>query len=87
MNDRETLTLQEAGELIIANRKGRVLLMGEPGIGKSSLTDYLEEQTGYPTAYIDVPNLDLGDGAMPVLDHETKTTGFYPNKRFKLHEG
>lgn len=87
MNDRETLTLQEAGELILANRKGRVYLMGEPGIGKSSLISYLEQQTGYPTAYVDVPNLDVGDGAMPVLDHETKTTGFYPNKRFKLHEG
>jgi len=33
-----------------------------------------------------VPNLDLGDIAMPVIDHDTKTTRYYPNARFKLHE-
>lgn len=87
VKERLTVTLREAGDMILANPKGRVMLQGEPGIGKSSLIRYLEEKTGYPTAYIDVPNLDLGDGALPVPDHETKTTGFYPNKRFKLHQG
>jgi hypothetical protein len=42
---------------------------------------------GYDHAYIDVPNLDLGDIAMPVMDHATKTTRYYPNARFKIHEG
>jgi hypothetical protein len=42
---------------------------------------------GYDHAYIDVPNLDLGDIAMPVIDHDTKTTRYYPNARFKIHQG
>ena len=42
---------------------------------------------GYDYAYIDVPNMDLGDIAMPVIDHDTKTTKYYPNARFKIHEG
>jgi hypothetical protein len=29
--------------------------------------------------------MDLGDIAMPVIDHETKTTRYYPNARFKVH--
>jgi hypothetical protein len=42
---------------------------------------------GYDYAYIDVPNMDLGDIAMPVIDHETKTTRYYPNARFGIHTG
>lgn len=63
------------------------MLRGEPGIGKSSLLRAVAERLGYEHAYIDVPNLDLGDIAMPVIDHETKTTRYYPNARFKVHEG
>jgi hypothetical protein len=31
--------------------------------------------------------MDLGDIAMPVIDHETKTTKYYPNARFQFHLG
>lgn len=31
--------------------------------------------------------MDLGDVAMPVIDHETRTTKYYPNARFKIHNG
>jgi hypothetical protein len=31
--------------------------------------------------------MDLGDIAMPVIDHETKTTRYYPNARFGIHTG
>jgi hypothetical protein len=31
--------------------------------------------------------MDLGDIAMPVINHETKTTAYYPNARFKVHTG
>jgi len=62
-------------------------LQGEPGIGKSSLIKALQAATGYEACYIDVPNMDLGDIAMPVVDHETKTTKYYPNARFKFHLG
>lgn len=84
---RNTVTLNEAAALIMANPKNRVMLVGEPGIGKSAVIKQLQRETGYGSAYIDVPNLDLGDVAMPVIDHETRTTRYYPNSRFKLHEG
>lgn len=31
--------------------------------------------------------MDLGDVAMPVIDHDTRTTKYYPNARFKIHNG
>ena len=83
----KSITLAQASTLIRTNPEIRFLLRGEPGIGKSSLLEDIASQLGYDYAYIDVPNLDLGDIAMPVIDHETKTTRYYPNARFKLHEG
>ena len=83
----KTITLKQAAQLIKSNPETRFLLQGEPGIGKSSLLENLAESLGYEHAYIDVPNMDLGDIAMPVIDHETKTTRYYPNARFKVHEG
>jgi hypothetical protein len=81
------VTLAQAAKLIVTNPKLRFMLRGEPGIGKSSLLKDIGRQTGYEVAYIDVPNMDLGDIAMPVIDHETRTTKYYPNARFKMHEG
>jgi hypothetical protein len=82
----KTITLKQAASLIRSNPETRFLLRGEPGIGKSSLLENIAGELGYDHAYIDVPNLDLGDIAMPVIDHDTKTTRYYPNARFKLHE-
>lgn len=82
----KTITLKQAANLIRSNPETRFLLRGEPGIGKSSLLENIAGELGYDHAYIDVPNLDLGDIAMPVIDHDTKTTRYYPNARFKLHE-
>ena len=84
---RTTVTLQQAAELIAACPKNRFLVRGEPGIGKSAIIKLLQEKTGYPAVYVDVPNMDLGDIAMPVIDHETKTTRYYPNGRFQFHLG
>ena len=81
------ITLKQAATLIATNPETRFLLQGEPGIGKSSLLRSIAESLGYEYAYIDVPNMDLGDIAMPVIDHDTKTTRYYPNARFKVHEG
>lgn len=83
----KTITLKQAAQLIKTNPETRFLLQGEPGIGKSSILKQIADDLGYDHAYIDVPNLDLGDIAMPVIDHETKTTRYYPNARFKVHEG
>ena len=70
----KSITLKQAANLIKSNPETRFLLQGEPGIGKSSLLENIAEDLGYDYAYIDVPNMDLGDIAMPVIDHETKTT-------------
>jgi len=79
------VSLQQAASLIVASPNNIYLLEGEPGIGKSSLLTTIQEMNGNDTAYIDVPNMDLGDIAMPVVNHESKTTGYYPNSRFKFH--
>ena len=87
INFGKSITLKQAANLIRTNPETRFLLQGEPGIGKSSLLEAIASGLGYEYAYIDVPNMDLGDIAMPVIDHETKTTRYYPNARFKIHEG
>jgi hypothetical protein len=87
VNFGKSITLKQASALIQANPETRFLLEGEPGIGKSSLLESIANGMGYDYAYIDVPNMDLGDIAMPVIDHDTKTTKYYPNARFKIHLG
>ena len=87
VTNRITVTLNQAADLILACPNNRFMLQGEPGIGKSSIIKALQEKTGYAACYIDVPNMDLGDIAMPIIDHETKTTKYYPNARFQFHLG
>lgn len=83
-----TVTLKQAADVILATPQNRYLLQGEPGIGKSSLLKTLGSALpGHEVAYIDVPNMDLGDIAMPVIDRDTRTTNYYPNNRFKMHTG
>lgn len=83
-----TVTLKQAAEIILATPKNRYFLQGEPGIGKSSILKTLSESLpNHEVAYLDVPNMDLGDIAMPVIDHENKVTTYYPNSRFKVHTG
>ena len=83
-----TVSLAQAANLILAVPQNRFFLHGEPGIGKTALMETLKKKLGdaYVYSYVDVPNLDLGDICMPVIDHETKTTRYYPNARFKIHE-
>lgn len=87
VNFGKTVSLAQAKNLIVTNPDTRFMLRGEPGIGKSWMLEEIANSLGYGYAYIDVPNLDLGDIAMPVIDHETKTTRYYPNARFGLHTG
>jgi len=87
VNEIPTVTLHQAQQRILANPDVRYFLRGEPGVGKSSLALELQRATGYPLAMVDVPNLDLGDIAMPVIDHENKVTRYYPNARFGIHNG
>ena len=88
LNFGKTINLSQAAALIAACPDTVFNLTGEPGIGKSFLLKQLAAM--FPThevAYIDVPNMDLGDIAMPVVNHDTRTTTYYPNARFKMHTG
>jgi hypothetical protein len=87
VNFGKTVSLAEAEALITNVPNNRFHLMGEPGIGKSSMLERIAKKLGMDYAYIDVPNMDLGDVAMPVVDHATRTTKYYPNGRFKLEGG
>ena len=83
----QKLNHDQTVDFIEANPKVRVYVVGEPGIGKSYLIKELGRRLGLPMAYIDMPNLDLGDIAMPVIDHDAKVTRYYPNARFGLQNG
>ena len=88
LNFGKTVTLAQACNIILSTPMNRYFLRGEPGIGKSSLLKTLSTNLPeHEVSYIDVPNMDLGDIAMPVIDRETKTTAYYPNSRFKIHLG
>lgn len=87
VEDRRTLTLTEAPALIAAAHKNKFYLVGEPGVGKTSIVAELSRITGYPYTIIDVPNMGIGDGAIPIPDTESKTLKYYPNGRFQLHKG
>ncbi len=82
----KSVTLKQAAQIILSTPSNRYLLRGEPGIGKSSIMKAIASQRPHHhIAYMDVPNMDLGDIAMPVVDRETKTTRYYPNARFMFH--
>jgi hypothetical protein len=89
INFGSTVTLSQAAQLILSNPKVRFLVRGEPGIGKSTMLSFIAKAKAstHNASYMDVPNMDLGDIAMPVIDHEAKVTRYYPNARFRLHEG
>lgn len=88
INFGKSVSLAQAANVILRTPMNRYLLEGEPGIGKSTLIKAIAAQLPtHEVAYIDVPNMDLGDIAMPVIDHEQKVTKYYPNSRFKMQTG
>jgi hypothetical protein len=79
-------TLKEAEDLIIAlGSNGSVHLVGEPGVGKTSMYKNIVRRTGYRGIYIDAPNVELGELGIPIPNHETKTTCIYPNDQWGFH--
>ena len=82
----KTATLKEAEDLILAVGSDTTFhLMGEPGVGKTSMFKNLVRRTGYRGIYIDAPNVELGELGIPIPDHETKTTRIYPNEQWGFH--
>jgi hypothetical protein len=89
INFGKTVSLKQAANLILAVPDNIMFLRGEPGIGKSSILDFLADKLPNHIVAdpIDVPNLDLGDTAMPVVDKEKMLTNYAPNSRFKMTLG
>ena len=87
LNESYTLNLEQAINFTVHNPSIRTLWQGEPGVGKSSGAEEIARRTGFPLAMVDVPNLDLGDVSMPVVDHTDCVMRYYPNARFALHHG
>jgi hypothetical protein len=85
----QMINLQQAENLIATVGKDvTVHLRGQPGIGKSSILQTLAKRfPDHIPVYIDCADLDLGDLAMPAMNHNDKTTSFYPNERFNLQHG
>lgn len=80
------VSLAEAKDVILAvGNENTIHMVGEPGIGKTSMFEEIVAQTGYKGVYIDVPNVELGDLGVPVPNHETKTVHFYPNEYWGFH--
>jgi hypothetical protein len=82
------VTLKEAEDFIVSC--GNVVathLVGEPGVGKTSMFERIVERTGLKGIYIDTPNIELGELGIPMPDHQTKTTSLYPNEAWHFHTG
>jgi AAA domain (dynein-related subfamily) len=84
----QEISLKQAEDLIATvGREVTIHMRGQPGIGKSSILKTLATRfPNHTPVYIDCADLDLGDLAMPAMNHETRTTTFYPNERFAIHQ-
>jgi hypothetical protein len=88
VNLNSRVSLKEAAEIVLEiGNTNTCYLVGEPGIGKTSMFENIVANTGFKGVYIDVPNVELGDIGIPVPNHETKTTAFYPNEYWGFHTG
>ena len=88
INFGKTVSIKQAANIIMATPRNRYFLQGEPGIGKSAIMKIIGDALpDCALSYIDASTLDQGDTSMPAMDHENKVTRYYPNSRFRLHEG
>jgi len=86
INFGKTLSLSQTANLIMSVPDNIICAQGEPAIGKSAMMGFMKNHlTGYHFAYVDVPNLDLGDIAMPCVDKENMITNYAPNSLFGMH--
>jgi hypothetical protein len=94
-----TLTREECKDAIKAVGAGNkeagidpvtVLVMSEPGVGKSAILEDLRMEMGedeYDFIYVDGPNKDMMDIAATIPNHETKSLEHYTASLFKMGNG
>ena len=86
INLNSRVSLSEVVDLVVSiGSTNTCHLVGEPGIGKTAMHDEVAKRTGFKPIYMDGPNIELGDIGIPVPNHETKTTHFYLNEHWGLH--
>lgn len=82
------ITLAEAANTIsTVGRDVTFMLVGEPGVGKSSILKTLQERHGdaFEYIYVDCPVKDIPDVGMSIPDHQTKTLEYYTGAVFNLY--
>lgn len=88
INFGQAMTFNECVDLIALCPEIRVHVEGEPGIGKSSMLPHIARKANIDQwLYIDATQYSTGDGAMPAVNHDTRTSSFYINERFGFHTG
>ena len=87
----ETMSISELRKAIpIIGKSLTPVIISEPGVGKTSLLNMLEEDLGtteYDYIYVDCPVKDMSDIGMVIPNHETKTLEYYVAGLFKLGNG
>ena len=87
----ETMSISELRKAIpIIGKSLSPVIISEPGVGKTSLLNMLEEDLGtteYDYIYVDCPVKDMSDIGMVIPNHETRTLEYYVAGLFKLGNG
>lgn len=91
VNFRMTASINEVKDMIkIMGDEITHIVMGQPGVGKSSILKMLEEEMGtddYDFIYVDCPVKDMMDIAASIPNHETRSLEYYVSSLFKLGNG
>lgn len=66
-----------------------IMIMSEPGCGKTSILRMLEQEMGdeYDYIYVDGPNKEMMDIAASIPNHTTKSLEYYVSSLFKMDSG
>lgn len=84
----ETVSINELRTLIpIIGTSLTPVIVSEPGVGKTSLLNMMEQDLGdkYDYIYVDCPVKDMSDIGMVIPNHETRTLEYYVASLFKLN--
>ena len=85
-----TLTIVEVKDAIkTLGVTNTIMVLSEPGCGKTSILRDLEKEMGdgYDYIYVDGPNKEIMDIAANIPNHETRTMEYYVSSLFKMKSG
>jgi len=85
-----TMNINEVKEAIKAIGKDvTVMILSEPGCGKTSILKMLQQDMGdgYDYIYVDGPNKEMMDIAASIPNHATKSLEYYVSSLFKMDTG